>query len=525
MREQKAAPIAEIGVVVSELVAVIAHGERRRLIVRQWREPGEMTAPLFIGERLQPHRCGGAVIAEADVGARKVRGTYRVGELRPQRGEAGIGAVGGGKRHPRQMDRRRATDKPVSLPARRLAMLPPDMARRLTLDFLRTEAGAGMAPVAAGAVALILANSPLSGRYFALLAHPIAVQVGSFHETFPLESWVKNGLMALFFLVVGMEIKFELLRGELSSPRRLALPVLAALGGMIAPALIYLLVNLGGAGAPHGWPIATATDVAFALAALAVVAPRMPPSLRVFLLTLAIADDLGAVALIGLLYTSTIYWTALLGAGAGLAALAMLSRWKKAPLLFYSVGFLLVWGFCLKSGVNTSVAGVACALTVPIGARRAGGDGVLKMFMDSLHPYVAFGVLPLFAFVAAGFPLSGLTANDVLSPIPLGLALALVIGKPLGVFGFAFLGSTLRLGRRPTGTTWLEMFGVALLCGLGFTMSLYLGGLAFGGGPGLAQSQVRLGVITGSLASVVAGGAVMALARRRREAQGDEPFD
>jgi len=399
------------------------------------------------------------------------------------------------------------------------------MARRLTLDFLKTEAGAGMAPVAAGAVALILANSPLSERYFAFLAHPITIQAGGFHETLSVEGWVKNGLMALFFLVVGMEIKFELLRGELSSPRRLALPVLAALGGMIAPALVYLLINAGAAGAPHGWPIGTATDVAFSLAALAVVAPRMPPSLRVFLLTLAIADDLGAVALIGLLYSSAIHWSAVLGAGAGLAGLAMLSRWKRAPLLLYSGGFVIVWGFCLKSGINTSVAGVACALTVPIGARRAGGDGVLKMFMDSLHPYVAFGVLPLFAFIASGFALSELSASDLFSPIPIGVALALVIGKPLGVFGFAFLAVTLRLGRRPTGTTWFELLGVALLCGVGFTMSLYLGGLAFGAGAGLAQSQVRMGVIAGSLASVAAGGAVMAIARRRREALGEESFD
>jgi NhaA family Na+:H+ antiporter len=271
--------------------------------------------------------------------------------------------------------------------------------------------------------------------------------------------------------------------------------------------------------------VATATDIAFALAALAMVAPRMPPTLRVFLMTLAIADDLGAVALIGVLYSGKIHLAALLGAAASLAGLAMLSRWKRAPFLLYALGFALAWGFCLKSGVNTSLAGVCCALTVPIGARRAGGEGVLKTFMDSLHPYVAFGILPLFAFTAAGFSFSGLDVRDLVSPITLGVLAALLIGKPLGVFGFSLLGVSLRLGRRPTGTTWLELLGVAILCGVGFTMSLYLGALAFRlDGPAEA-AQVRLGVITGSILAVLAGGAILALARRRRDALGVDLLD
>ena len=192
--------------------------------------------------------------------------------------------------------------------------------------------------------------------------------------------------MTTFFLVIGLEIKFEVLSGELSSPRRLATPVLAAVGGMVVPALIYLAFNLGPGGARQGWPTPVATDVAFALAALTVVAPRMPPSLRLFLLTLAIADDMGAVALIGLLYTSQLHWAAVAGAGAVLALLALLSRFERAPLLLYAVGFAVVWGFCLKSGINTSVAGVACALTVPIGARRAGGESLLTQFMDASIP-------------------------------------------------------------------------------------------------------------------------------------------
>jgi NhaA family Na+:H+ antiporter len=326
--------------------------------------------------------------------------------------------------------------------------------------------------------------------------------------------------MASFFLIVGLEIKFEVLRGELSSPRRLATPILAAVGGMAIPALVYLALNLGPGGAPRGWPTPTATDIAFALAALSAISPGIPSSLRLFLLTLAIADDFGAVALIGILYTEKLRWTAVAGAGVVLALLASLSRVRRAPLLLYAVGFVLVWGFCLKSGINTSVAGIACALTVPVGARRAGGESMLTLFMDALHPWVAYGVLPLFAFTAAGIPLRGLAVTDMFSPVTVGVALALLLGKPLGVFGVTTLATVFKFGRRPTGSTWLELLGVAVLTGVGFTMSFYLGGLAFGRDNALAQTEVRLGVIVGSLASAIAGAALLAWASRLRAAAG-----
>ncbi len=396
------------------------------------------------------------------------------------------------------------------------------MARRLTLDFLKTESGAGAILAAAAAAAVIVANSPWAGAYFTFIDWPIAVRIGDFAQTRSVLSWVKDGLMAIFFLVVGMEIKFEVLRGELSSPRRLALPVLAALGGMIVPALVYLSVNAGPAGAPRGWPIATATDIAFALAALAVCAPRMPSSLRVFLLTLAIADDLGAVGLIAVLFTANLHILALAGAVATLGVLAVISRWRRTPFFFYAVGFALVWAFTLQSGVNTSIAGVACAFTVPVGARRAGQESVLKYFMDSLHPYVAFAILPLFAFTAAGFRFEGLGAHDLVASVPLGIGLALLVGKTVGVFGFSVLGVAARIGRRPAGATWPEMLGVAVLCGAGFTMSLYIGALAFPDGDPLAQARVRLGVIAGSLAAAAFGGALMAWLQRRRAARGDD---
>jgi NhaA family Na+:H+ antiporter len=397
------------------------------------------------------------------------------------------------------------------------------MPGRLTLDFLKTETSAGLAPVGAAALALILANSPVAGDYFALMAKPIPVQFGAFAQTSSVETWVKDGLMAVFFLIVGLEIKFEVLRGELSSPRRLATPILAAAGGMAVPALVYLAFNLGPGGSPRGWPTPTATDIAFALAALSLAAPRIPASLRLFLLTLAIADDFGAVALIGILYTEKVRWAAVAGAAIVLAVLASLSRVRRAPLLLYAVGFVLVWGFCLKSGINTSVAGVACALTVPVGARRLGGESMVTQFMDALHPWVAYGVLPLFAFTAAGIPLRILTAHEVLSPVTVGVAVALLVGKPIGVFGVTALAAVLKLGRRPTGSTWLELLGVAVLTGVGFTMSFYLGGLAFGHDAALAQTQVRLGVIAGSLASAIAGAALLWLARNGRAAADSPP--
>lgn len=393
------------------------------------------------------------------------------------------------------------------------------MAGRLTLEFLKTEASAGLAPLAAGALAMVLANSPLAGTYFALLAKPLPVQFGAFAHTASLEVWVRDGLMAAFFLIVGLEVKFEALRGELSSPRRLATPILAAAGGMAVPALIYLGLNLGSGGARIGWPIPTATDIAFAVAVLAVAAPRAPPSLRLFLLTLAIADDFGAVAIIGFVYTHGPHWAALVEAGAVLAVLAALSRVKRAPLLLYAIGFVAVWALCLTSGLSTAVAGVACALTVPVGARRPGGESMLTLFMDALHPWVAFGILPLFAFTAAGVRLHGLSAASLAAPIGLGVALALIIGKPIGVFGATALAALMRVGRRPAGSTWLELLGAAALAGIGFTMSFFMASLAF---PGDAEGRAaRLGVIAGSLISAGLGSVLLAIGRSRTPARLD----
>ncbi len=326
--------------------------------------------------------------------------------------------------------------------------------------------------------------------------------------------WVKHGLMAIFFFVVGMEIKYEVLKGELANPRRLAMPLLAAVGGMALPAAIYLTMNGWRAGVSGAWAVPTATDIAFALAALSMVSKRLPVSLRVFLLTLAIADDIGAVGLIGILGSEDLHLRPLLGVGgAALLFMTALGRWRSAPFLFYAVGFALAWAFTLKSGVSTSVAGVLAAFTVPVGPRRRGQESVLHFFMESLHPYVAYGILPLFAFVAAGFSFSGLTGAHFTSPLTLGIVLGLFLGKQVGVFGAVFLAVTLGLGRKPTGATWLEVWGLSLLCGVGFTMSLFIGALAFPEADLQAQNQAqRLGIVLASLLSAAVGVAVLSSA-------------
>jgi NhaA family Na+:H+ antiporter len=394
------------------------------------------------------------------------------------------------------------------------------LALRPTLDFLKTEAAGGAVLVGAAALAIAAANSPLASDYFNLIGASFTVAAGQFSETMSIRDWVGQGLMSIFFFVVGLEIKQELLKGEFSSPRKLALPLVGAIGGMAAPALVYLAINLGRPGAaPLAWPIPTATDIAFALAALALVGRGLPESLRLFLLTLAIADDLGAVGLIAVLYTAHIHAWALVGAAATLVALIGLSEWKDAPFLFRAAGFVVLAAFTLKSGVSTSLAGVAAAFTVPIGPRRPGQEGVLKHFMQSLHPYVAFAILPLFAFTAAGFSFAGMRWSEVVAPAPLGIAAGLFIGKQAGVLAAVFILVRSGLARRPTGATWLELYGVALLCGVGFTLSLFIGSLAFAGQGELARSQMTLGVATGSIVSALAGMIALTIAGRRREAR------
>ena len=393
------------------------------------------------------------------------------------------------------------------------------MSSRSTLEFLKTETGSGLLLAASAFAAIIWANSPWAGVYHELIHQAVPVRLGPFAEEMSLSGWVKTALMPIFFFVVGLEIKHEILRGELSSPRRLALPILAAAGGVVVPALVYLTINILGGGRLEGWPVATATDIAFALAALAMAGPKLPPTLRVFLLTLAIADDLVAVVLIAALYTTELRFPMLAAAAVTTAVLAAMGRWRTAPYAFWAVGGLLLWAFTLKSGVNTSIAGIAAALCFPLEPKRVGGPGVLAETMEALHPYVAFLILPLFAFTAAGFTL-GAETGKALGPVSLGVAAGLFFGKQVGVFGAAALAIGLKWARRPTGARWLELYGVSVLCGVGFTMSLFIGALAFPDADPAHQTQVRAGVVMGSLASVLLGAVLLRISAARRAREG-----
>ena len=389
------------------------------------------------------------------------------------------------------------------------------MARKLTLDFLKTETASGAALALATVAALVVANSPLSADYFAWLKSYHVVQIGPLRLEETVSEWIKEGLMAVFFLVVGLEIKYEIVRGELSDPKKLATPVLAALGGMVAPALVYLAIT-GMTGGPHGgWPIPLATDIAFALAVFALVGKGLPASLRVFLLTLAIVDDLGAIAMIAILFSQGVQWMPLLGVAALLVGGAIWGRSMRIPAPFWVLGFAAVWWLTVQAGLSTSLTAVAFALIVPIAPRAEDRQSPLKEAMHDLHPYVAWLILPLFAFAKAGVSFAGLSLDQAFAPLVLGIAGGLFVGKQIGVFGAAWLATKLGLGTRPTDATWLQVYGVSLLCGVGFTMSLFIGALAF---PGAVDSpeqvEVKLGVLAGSVLSGLCGALALAIAKR-----------
>ncbi len=387
-----------------------------------------------------------------------------------------------------------------------------------TLGFLKTEAGAGVVLTAAAVVAVVLANSAYAADYFAFVGQPFTLQIGGFRHTESVLEWTKEGLMTVFFFIVGLEIKYEVSCGELSDRRKLALPVLSALGGMVVPIGVYLAFNAGAGGQSAGWPVPVATDIAFAVGALAILGRGLPSSLRIFLLTLAIVDDLGAVILIGLLFSSEVQPLYLLLAVAVLAGLVLLSRFGRTGSLVYGIGLLLVWGLTFESGVSPAIAGVATALAVPVSARSDQDESLAHEYMEGLHPYVAYAILPFFAFVAAGFSFAGLTPAALAAPMPLGIALGLVVGKTVGVFGAAWLTVRSGLGVMPSDASWLQLLAVSALCGIGFTMSLFIGGLAFDPSDETLQTQMKLGVIGGSLLSLALGGALLALGARRSRA-------
>jgi NhaA family Na+:H+ antiporter len=372
-------------------------------------------------------------------------------------------------------------------------------------DFLRLETASGIILVAAAVFALVIANSPLSSLYASLIDLPVEIRVGDFQIAKPLLLWINDGLMTMFFLMVGLELKREVVEGQLSKLSQAALPAIGAVGGMLVPALIYTTINQGDDVALQGWAIPAATDIAFALAILALLGNRVPISLRVFLVSIAIFDDIGAIVIIALFYTS----------GVCVPVLFMLNRrgvLEKTPYLLIG---LVMWLAVLKSGVHATLAGIILALFIPIRDSDRETSPLHELEHD-LHTAVAFAILPIFAFANAGISLVGVSWDYILHPVPLGIAAGLFVGKQLGIFLFCWLGVRVGLAHLPDDLGWLHIYGTALLCGVGFTMSLFIGSLAFEVSGVNLLFDDRLGIIAGSLMSAICGYFVLRASLRGR---------
>jgi Na+:H+ antiporter, NhaA family len=384
--------------------------------------------------------------------------------------------------------------------------------------FLRSEAAGGILLMAAAALAMLAANTHAAQSYFFLRDLQIGPELTPKLGPMTMHLWINDGLMALFFLLVGLEIKREFLDGHLSSWADRRLPFIAAAGGMAVPALVYLGVAGGDPALTRGWAIPAATDIAFALGLLALLGKRAPTSLKLFLTTVAIVDDVGAVAIIALFYTAKLNWIAFGLSFLVLAAMFGMNRAGVRHPMWYFLAFLILWYFELLSGVHATVAGVLAAMAIPI--KNTPGapddeDSTLHRMEHALHPWVAFAIVPLFGFANAGVALGG--GASAFATLPLAITLGLFIGKQLGVFGSVWLAVKLKLATRPAKASWTQIYGVALLCGIGFTMSLFIGGLAFPAQP--EADAVKIGVLLGSLLSALAGVALLLMATPGKQAQ------
>lgn len=375
-------------------------------------------------------------------------------------------------------------------------------------DFVSSEAGGALLLMAAAALALLLANLPGGAHvYHALIHAVVGPELSPALGPMTVHLWINDGLMALFFLLVGLEIKREMVDGGLSTWERRRLPFVAAAAGMVVPAIVYLAVVAGRPELASGWAVPAATDIAFAIGVLALLGPRAPASLKLLLTAIAIVDDLGAVAIIALAYNHGIHLGALAVAGGVLLAMAGLNRSGVKALPPYLLGFVALWYFTLLSGVHATVAGVLAAMTVPV--RRTPGapdaaDSPLHRLEHAVHPWSAYLIVPLFGFANAGLTIDRAALSALLSPLPVAVAAGLFIGKQIGIFGGIWTAHRLGVAKRPGGVSWLQLYGMALLCGIGFTMSLFLGALAFPASPALVE-QAKLGILAGSLLSAMAG--------------------
>ena len=384
--------------------------------------------------------------------------------------------------------------------------------------FFSHEASGGILLMLSALAAMIVANSALSGLYESVLGAKFSVLINGEGLSKPLILWINDGLMAIFFFLIGLELKREILEGKLKNPSDIILPGVAAIGGMALPALVFVLFNWNIVENISGWAIPAATDIAFALGILALVGSRAPASLKVFLLTLAILDDLGAIIIIALFYTAELkvdYLFLALLPLAGLLWLNIKGAHRIAPALLLGA---IMWYFVLKSGVHATLAGVVTAFCIPL--KDKWGKSPLHSLENGLTPYVLYLIIPIFAFANAGVVLKGMTFNDLLAPLPLGIALGLIVGKQVGVFGLTMLMVKTGIAKMPHGATALHIYGISCLAGVGFTMSLFIGGLSFADAE--MMNQVRLGVLSGSIVSGILGYSALMLASRQ-SSQDDAP--
>ncbi len=384
-------------------------------------------------------------------------------------------------------------------------------------DFIKKESSAGILLIIVTIAALILSNSSLSGFYNAFLHTPIEIRVGSFQIDKHLYHWVNDGLMAIFFLLIGLEVKREIFEGHLSSWSQIALPGIAAVGGMAIPALVYAAFNFSDPAALKGWAIPTATDIAFALGVLSLLGKRVPVSLKIFLMALAIIDDLGAIVIIALFYTANLSTFAITSAAICLVILITLNRFHVTRKAAYILVGLVLWASVLKSGVHATLAGVALAFTIPLGLKDKHGKefNLSKSLEHDLHYWVAFFILPVFAFVNAGVDMRSISLPLMAGSVPLGIGLGLFVGKQLGVFGFSWIAIKLGFASLPKGSNWLQLYGVSVLTGIGFTMSLFIGSLAFNDDT-LYQQTDKLAILLGSFASGILGYMLLVAAKPKK---------
>lgn len=371
--------------------------------------------------------------------------------------------------------------------------------------FLKVESASGILLITAALFAVVLANSPLSHLYNLLLSTPVEVRIGALHIAKPLLLWINDGLMAIFFFIVGLELKREILDGELSSPQAIALPAFAAIGGMVVPALIYITINGNDPAAMEGWAIPTATDIAFALAVLTLLGKRVPLALKTFLVSLAIFDDVGAIIIIAIFYTSDVSTTSIIIAALSIIALAITNRMNVYKLMPYIFFGLVMWVAVLKSGVHATLAGVVLAMFIPLSPDPKTDRSPLKSLEHELHGFVAFVILPIFAFANSGLNVSAMGMDDMLHPVTLGIAFGLFIGKQIGVFTFAWIAVQMGLAKLPNKVNWSLIYGVSILCGIGFTMSLFIGSLAFERSGENLLFDERLGIAVASILSAICG--------------------